>query len=381
MKRLFSIFLSVVIALCAVSCFEDIDTVQNVRLSCKTCGFREGDISTEAKWISDEQIYLYRAEDWSAALMTLSSGADSDTAKFVGDTAGTKEGYYAVRPSTAVGSVTLDGLAEIMVEPRNIFLEDENSSVVTPQIGEGNKGGLTFTSVFGALKFKVANAGRISSIAVDVVSREQGLYGTFSYNLLSEAIASNQVEYSLVREFATPFKTSATTPFYVALPAGQYNSIEVLVKDAESGKTSFYAVEDVQVSRGEVTTLVTLSPVELQALVGSWRAKSFYGVAAEMDIYVEFARNGEFTICQCIDSLEYQVFRGTYTVDADNSLVTGVYSDGTPWLNPQKFSINESGDLVLVNANNPNEVVVYGAASMPSIAYETASRANDVKPF
>lgn len=383
MKRFYSLLLCIAVSACAMSCIEDIETVKNVTLSCKTIGFHDENSTTNAKWESGEQIYLYRAEDWSAALMFLSSGADSNVARFNGDTAGTKAGYYAVRPSTAVGSVTLDGVAEIKVEPHNIFLENENSSVVAPQIGESNKHGLTFKSIFGALKFEFAKASKISSIAVEVISREQGLYGTYTYNLINKSINSNQVEYSVIRKFATPLDAAANTPFYVALPAGQYDNIEVLTKNAESGKTTLYTAENVQVTQGNVTSLTALSPIELLALVGCWQAKSVNGVAAEIDIFIEFARDGKFIICQRIDNLEYQVFRGTYTADTNKSVLTGVYDDGTPWMNPQKYSIDNSGNLVLQNVNNANEVVVYGAASMPDIAYETSSRAsaNSVKPF
>ena len=383
MKRIFSFFLCATIALCVMSCTEDIETVQNVTLSCKTVGFHDGKSYTEAKWEAGEQIYLYRAEDWSAALMLLSTGADSNVARFNGDTAGTNKGYYAVRPSTAVGSVTLDGVAEISVEPRNIFLAEENSSLVAPQIGVGKKNGLTFESMFGALKFNVANECKVSSITAEVVSREQGLYGTFAYNLIDQSITSNQVEYAVVREFATAVDIAAASPIYVALPAGNYNNVELVVKDLKSGKNILYVAENVSVAHNTVTSLDAVSPVEMLALVGCWRAKSFGGVDANVDLYIEFGRGGEFVICQRTDSLEYSIYRGTYTVDAANSLVSGVYSDGVAWANDYRYSINEQGCLLLTNVNDATDVVTYEAAALPEAATTTSSRAtvNDVRPF
>ena len=125
-------------------------------------------------------------------------------------------------------------------------------------------------------------------------------------------------------------------------------------------------------------------PEQTVAVMGSWRLTSIYGAPAEVDIYIDFGKNGVFTICQRTEELTYSVFDGHYTVNEEESIVSGVYSDGTAWNSDYKYSLDEQAlSLVLESVNNPAEIAVYQSADMPDVSLRKASRAvvSDVKPL
>lgn len=381
-KRYAKLLLCVATALTMMAC-EDIDLIRDVTLSCKTQGFNDGTSQTEAAWKSDEHIYLLRAEDWSSAILSLQSGANSDTAKFSGESTGTREGYYAVRPASVAGAVREDGSIVVTVMPNNIFLKGENSSVVAPQIGAGDESGLTFKSIFGAVKFEIASIEQCSQLTVNIPNEESSLYGQFSYNFLTGRLLGAESKYSVTRNFSAPLNLSETQPVYVALPAGTYSKIELTVRNDKANNYMLYIAENVKVSTNNITSCSNASKIELSAIIGSWRLKSFCGSAAEVDLYIDFSRYGTFTILQRTDDLVYTTYEGTYTANSKTSVVTGVYSDGTAWVNSYKFSLDNDNNLILESIENPSEISVYESTEMPTPSPQSVSRAarNSVKPL
>ena len=78
----------------------------------------------------------------------------------------------------------------------------------------------------------------------------------------------------------------------------------------------------------------------------------------------------------------YSQYTGTYTLDKENSILSGVYSDGEAWGSSSKYSISEDINLTLKSVNNPSEVSVYVPAKMPEVASaQSLSRAGNVKPL
>ena len=223
MRRFLSILITATLLLGAQSC-ENIDVVKNTSIRCVTCGYNEGGVSTLAEWNKGEQICLYRAENWAPALLSLASGAGSSTATFNGNTAGTKAGYYAIRPATAAGAIRDNSVIAINVEPTNIFFASENSATAVPQIGKGNADGITFTSIFGALKFNIEGINSISSVQVSVPGNERGVCGTFQYRLIEESLYGEDVEYEAERICSPAMDISSDKVIYVALPQGGYKS-------------------------------------------------------------------------------------------------------------------------------------------------------------
>lgn len=115
-----------------------------------------------------------------------------------------------------------------------------------------------------------------------------------------------------------------------------------------------------------------------------WHLVSFCNAPADVDIFIDFQKSGKFVIYQRTEELSYTVFEGTYTVDEENALLTGVYSDGTPWLSSYNYVVDKAvQQLTMTSVENPSEVAVYEPAKVPtvhSLSVRSAS-VNDVKPL
>lgn len=120
------------------------------------------------------------------------------------------------------------------------------------------------------------------------------------------------------------------------------------------------------------------------SLTRCWRLVSFCDAPADVDILIDFTKDGKFTIYQRTDELTYTEFTGTYTTDEENSLLSGVYSDGVKWATDYIYTVDATAEeLTLESVNNPAEVAIYKPADAPvtkSITVRVAS-AEDVKPL
>ena len=349
----------------ASACNDDINVIKQTSLSCVTYGFDDGVSKTHSAWEDMSDFYLFRSEDWSAALFTLTSGEDNASATFTGNVAGTKKGYYAVTPASAVGAILPNGSLEIQVAPYNIFASSENSVVIAPQIGSG-KANLTFTSLFGALKFDLSGVDAVTFVETVVANKEHGLYGSYEYNFMQNTITDLTVQYEASRRFSEPLDISSDNALYVALPAGEYKCVELLVRNDNTGLRKLFKAEDAKVERGSAT-VVAVQSVEVSAVVGCWHMKSYCGNDTDVDLYIDFGYTGNFTILQRTEGMAYTEFSGTYTIDEVNSTISGEYSDGSQWADSYKLSINENFELVLESLSSNGEISVYEMAEMPLV--------------
>ena len=103
----------------------------------------------------------------------------------------------------------------------------------------------------------------------------------------------------------------------------------------------------------------------------AWRIKSFNGNAVDADLYIKFDNGGTFLMMQRSGSMGYTEYRGTYTMDKENSILSGEYSDGESWVCDYNFSFNESHELVLESITETPEVSVYEASEMPNMTEQT----------
>ena len=380
MRRLLSITISALLLFGAQSCGK-IDEVKSTSINCLTRGFADGDSTTIAEWNEGEQICLYRAEDWAPALLNLTSGAGSSSATFSGNTAGTRAGYYAIRPASVAGAC-VNGTTYININSSNIFFEGENSSTIVPQIGRGKnaKKGLTFTSLFGAVKFKVEGITNISSAMAAIPSREQGLGGTFAYNLSADRLLSEDVVYETSRQCTTDSNIGKSGAVYVTLPAGEYNNVSLLVCDGDKGEKRLYTATDISVSRGNTADATDTPYTSVPVLMGDWHLSRFCNTEPEVELYIHFGIDYSFTIYQRTSMAGYQLFKGTYTVEGTN--VSGRYNDGVEWADSYTFSLDEESNLVLQSVNG-GDSAVYESATMPKIdaRQTTTQRGNMVKPL
>lgn len=117
-------------------------------------------------------------------------------------------------------------------------------------------------------------------------------------------------------------------------------------------------------------------------LVNCWHLVVLNGAEVDVDIYIDFDNDGKFAIYQRTESLEYTVFNGTYTIDEENSVVSGVYDDGTAWLCDYNYVV-EGKTLTLTNVDNSSEVAIYEESEVPASATTSTRSASvfDVKPL
>ena len=99
-----------------------------------------------------------------------------------------------------------------------------------------------------------------------------------------------------------------------------------------------------------------------------WHLKSFCGAPVDADVYMKFNSDRSFLILQRSGSKGYTEYRGTYSLDEDNLIVSGVYSDGVNWACSYKLSINSDSELILESITENPEISVYEAAEMPGTA-------------
>lgn len=89
------------------------------------------------------------------------------------------------------------------------------------------------------------------------------------------------------------------------------------------------------------------------------------GSPGVFDAYVSFASDKTFEIYQQIEQVGYQKYTGSYLIG--NKMLSGKYSDNTPWGSSYEVSFDESGNtLTLVSDPSVGEVSVYTRASIPA---------------
>ena len=119
-------------------------------------------------------------------------------------------------------------------------------------------------------------------------------------------------------------------------------------------------------------------------LTRCWRLQSFCGEPTDVDIYIDFRKDGKFTIYQRTEEVGYTVFTGTYTTNEEESLLSGVYSDGVKWTSSYYYTVDKEAEtLTLESVEYPSEVSVYEPAKVPASATLSSRCASvsDVKPL
>lgn len=387
MKRFKLILIYALALLAIVSCADsnkvNYNEKRSISTECITHGFIEDNQETKALWCEGEKLYLYRhrGDEWTPTPMALSQGANSNSAIFTGSTiVSNTYTYCAIRPLAAVATVRSNGAATIIIEPNNIFLAEENSSLVTPQIGNGDTKKMEFTNIFGVLKFPNSEGDTSLNGATMVEfilnEEEKGFHGTFEYNFKNRTLRTINAQKTVSRKFDAPL----STPLYLALPEGEYATIKAVVSYS-TGDQKLFSAEDVTITRNTVTTAENFTTVVLSSVVGGWHIKSFCGAEATADLYMEFLHDNTFNLYQRTENMAYQTYSGTYTIDEATSTISGTYSDGTIWADSYRFSLNEEKELVFEGVNS-GEISIYERAEIPTILPERTSRSvADVKPL
>ncbi|MBP5210645.1 MAG: hypothetical protein J6Z27_02255 [Bacteroidales bacterium] len=92
-------------------------------------------------------------------------------------------------------------------------------------------------------------------------------------------------------------------------------------------------------------------------VTGSWlltkmesSTKAIVVGSETVDVYIEFLSSGQFNIYQMKGAGRYYHYTGTWT--RTNNIVTGSYSDGTPWACDYRVFKETEGKTLTMTANN-----------------------------
>lgn len=75
-------------------------------------------------------------------------------------------------------------------------------------------------------------------------------------------------------------------------------------------------------------------------IAGEWHYTNSESEVNE-DVYVSFATDGSFELYQKIGDGAYWYSEGTFTLDAETMVLTGVYTDRYPWKYSYKVTVND----------------------------------------
>lgn len=116
---------------------------------------------------------------------------------------------------------------------------------------------------------------------------------------------------------------------------------------------------------------------KLENIDNDWKLVSVNGVEPEFTVYL-WLFDGMFSIYQQVYSWDYVMYEGDYKVKG--SVLSGVYSDGTPWKCSYTGSVSEDGNTMTLVSKEENPVTcVYEACVIPEDVINEATTRADVE--
>ena len=96
-------------------------------------------------------------------------------------------------------------------------------------------------------------------------------------------------------------------------------------------------------------------------LVGQWHCAP---EDMEVDIYVDFEKEGNFSLYQQIGEGRYRKYTGSWTCQGNT--LSGTYIDGTPWGSSYKMEFSGSDTMILTALNGSEESMTYVKGTIPN---------------
>lgn len=119
---------------------------------------------------------------------------------------------------------------------------------------------------------------------------------------------------------------------------------------------------------------------KLEKIVGEWHySGTESGVA--IDVYIGFSQDYTFELYQKIGDGPHYLYKGKYKFDGE--VLSGTYSDYTPWAHDYKVS-KSGGSLVLTSVADPEYSMTYAREAIPESVrthYMPATKAVPVAPI
>ncbi|MBO5717189.1 MAG: lipocalin family protein [Alistipes sp.] len=117
-----------------------------------------------------------------------------------------------------------------------------------------------------------------------------------------------------------------------------------------------------------------------KSLSGEWKLATWNDTTPEFNVYIDFNADGTFEMYQQVWSLDYELFKGTYTIEGN--VVSGVYDNGAAWACDYEYVLEEQ-TLTLHSRETVKSKSVYEKCTIPEQikAEASATRSSEVVPF
>lgn len=121
-----------------------------------------------------------------------------------------------------------------------------------------------------------------------------------------------------------------------------------------------------------------------EALIGDWHYAGTENEVA-VDIWLSISADDTFEMYQMIGEGAYWKSTGTYRVDTATGIISGRYSDQTPWAHDYEFSATGS-TMTFTAVDIPSYTTKYKREAIPAEVKEkslnlTKSEAGDITPY
>lgn len=100
-------------------------------------------------------------------------------------------------------------------------------------------------------------------------------------------------------------------------------------------------------------------PTLKQKIQGEWRGSE---ISVDAAIYLSIKNDGTFELYQKLSSDEFELRRGTWTLEGD--VLSGTYNDGEPWA--ASYKVSAGSTLTLVSQAEGAETSVYIPCAIPA---------------
>lgn len=102
---------------------------------------------------------------------------------------------------------------------------------------------------------------------------------------------------------------------------------------------------------------------KLQDIMGEWRLAQWHGSTdLQFAVYLSISADGEFTLWQQLQTVEWQKFTGR--LELNGTTVTGTYSDGQAW--STSYNVERDGDkMIWTGANDSTDRSIYVPTTIP----------------
>ena len=98
-------------------------------------------------------------------------------------------------------------------------------------------------------------------------------------------------------------------------------------------------------------------------IAGTWRLAEWRGEEPSFDVYLDITADGVVKLWQRITTREWELYYSTVSIE--DSIISGVYSDGVAWSTSYGISLGEDS-MTWVATNDSGDVSVYVPAELPT---------------